>query len=158
MADQKISSMTYAIFLAGTERVPIVQAGTNFSASTLQISQLSARPYKVYTAYINQSGTSAPVATILENSLSGPIVWTRSGTGIYIGTLVAAFPSANIWIAPSVTGATLVLIGASTFAQFQVERLTDDTIRIENSSGTAASQSSADGLLINFPIEVRVYN
>lgn len=47
--------------------------------------------YKVYTALLNQSGTDAPVATVLENTLGGTPVWTRSSTGNYICTLTGAF-------------------------------------------------------------------
>jgi len=48
------------------------------------------RGYKIYTALLTQVGTSAPTATVLENTI-GDIVWTRSGTGEYIGTLASAF-------------------------------------------------------------------
>jgi hypothetical protein len=47
--------------------------------------------YKVYTALLTQSGTGAPVATVLENTLGGEVVWARGGVGNYTGTLVGAF-------------------------------------------------------------------
>jgi len=46
-----------------------------------------------YRATLVQTGTTAPVATVLENSLSGTVVWTRTSAGIYVGTLAAAFTS-----------------------------------------------------------------
>ncbi len=49
--------------------------------------------YKVYTALLTQSGTDAPVATLLGNNTIGDIVWTRSGEGLYEGTLLGAFPA-----------------------------------------------------------------
>lgn len=49
------------------------------------------RPYKVYTALLSQAGTSAPTAVVLENTLGGVPVWTRTGAGIYRCTLVGAF-------------------------------------------------------------------
>lgn len=52
-----------------------------------------ALPYKLYVAHITQSGTNAPVATVLENTLGGTIVWTRTSAGTYLGTLVGAFPT-----------------------------------------------------------------
>lgn len=55
-----------------------------------QVKSIS-RPYKVYTAFLTQSGTSAPVANVFENTLGGTIVWTRDSTGIYSGTLANAF-------------------------------------------------------------------
>jgi len=49
--------------------------------------------YKVYTALLTQSGTSAPTATVLENNLGGTVVWTRTGGGSYVATLSGAFTS-----------------------------------------------------------------
>lgn len=42
--------------------------------------------YKIYTAILNQTGTNAPVAIVLENNI-GNIVWNRLDVGIYNGTL-----------------------------------------------------------------------
>lgn len=39
--------------------------------------------YKVYTALLTQSGTNAPVATILENTLGFVPSWTRTAAGTY---------------------------------------------------------------------------
>lgn len=49
--------------------------------------------YKIYRVLLNQSGTSAPVATILKNTLDGTPVWSRSSPGIYNVTLNGAFPA-----------------------------------------------------------------
>lgn len=46
---------------------------------------------KVYRALLSQSGTDAPVATVLENSLGGVPVWTRANPGEYLLTLASAF-------------------------------------------------------------------
>ena len=57
--------------------------------------------YKSYVAIMNQSGTSAPVATIVKNDI-GNIVWTRNSSGIYYGTLSGAFTvNKTICIAPN---------------------------------------------------------
>lgn len=48
-------------------------------------------PYKVYTAIVTQSGTNAPVPTILENTLGATPTWTRAGAGNYKITLTDAF-------------------------------------------------------------------
>lgn len=39
--------------------------------------------YKVYTALLDQSGTSNPVATVLENTFGISFNWTRAGDGNY---------------------------------------------------------------------------
>ena len=51
----------------------------------------SGASYKVYTALLTQTGTDAPVATVLENTLGGTVVWTRDDAGSYLGTLSGAF-------------------------------------------------------------------
>lgn len=45
---------------------------------------------KVYRALITQTGTGAPVADVLENTI-GDIVWTRINAGVYEATLAGAF-------------------------------------------------------------------
>jgi len=47
---------------------------------------------KVYVALLTQTGTDAPVATVLKNTLGGEVVWTYDSVGQYNGTLTDAFP------------------------------------------------------------------
>lgn len=55
------------------------------------------KPYKVYKALLTQSGTDAPVATVLENTLGGNPIYVYvgngnfeiNGTGLFDGTVVA---------------------------------------------------------------------
>jgi len=44
-----------------------------------------------YTNGSTLTDTSAPVATVLENTLSGTPVWSRTGVGTYLGTLTGEF-------------------------------------------------------------------
>jgi len=59
---------------------------------------------KLYIANLTQTGTSAPTASELVNTV-GAIVWTRTSTGVYVGTLTGAFsPVADTAITmPSMT-------------------------------------------------------
>jgi len=41
------------------------------------------RPYKVYTAILFQYGSDAPVATVLESTLSNAVSWVRTEAGVY---------------------------------------------------------------------------
>jgi hypothetical protein len=59
------------------------------------------KPYKVYTALLTQSGTTAPVATVLENTI-GNIVWSYSTPGSYLATLTGAFTNGKTFV--SITG------------------------------------------------------
>jgi hypothetical protein len=43
----------------------------------------AALPYKVYTALLTQTGTDAPVAIELENTLGGPVTYSRTEAGSY---------------------------------------------------------------------------
>lgn len=65
-----------------------------------------ARPYKVYTALLTQTGTDAPVATVLENTLGGTPVWSYSAVGDYTLTATGLLTSAKT---------TLTLNGANQF-------------------------------------------
>ncbi len=70
--------------LAGTgTRQVVADASGNLSATTPQ-------PLK-YVALLTQTGTSAPTATVLENTLGGTVVWSYTSVGNYTGTLSGAF-------------------------------------------------------------------
>lgn len=102
--------------------------------------------YKSYVALISQTGTSAPSVTILENTI-GDIVWTRFALGDYRGTLTGAFPSGKvICLSNQIDMLTMTLI----------QRKNNDVISIN--TGTPATTTVADGLLVNTSIEIRVYN
>ena len=101
--------------------------------------------YKVYTALLNQSGTAAPVATVLENTLGGTVVWSRTTSGIYFGTLSSAFTNNK----------TFITFSGNPGAQNSVDtsRLGSNTVQI-----ITYQSSSADDNLLNGSFEIRVYN
>lgn len=57
---------------------------------------IAAQP-KVYGALLTQTGTDAPAATVLENTLGGAVVWTHVADGVDR----CVFPSA-IWTIPTI--------------------------------------------------------
>jgi hypothetical protein len=74
----------------GTEdQILAKDSNTNFDCKW--VNPPAVAPYKVYSALLSQSGTSAPTAIVLQNTLGGNIVWTREGVGVYKGTLAGAF-------------------------------------------------------------------
>lgn len=106
--------------------------------------------YKSYIALITQTGTNAPVATVLSNTLGGTVIWTRADLGRYTATLTGAFPAGKTWpIAPIKNNAVLESVLIIAFL-----RLNDNEVRLE--SGMDGDQ--VDDLLLNAPIEIRVYN
>jgi len=125
---------------AGTNNLTI--ANTNFVTGAIA----TAKPYKVYTAILTQTGTSAPVATVLQNTLGGTPVWTRTSTGLYTATLTgfftpnktALFASVQYFgaaVSPLYTGTDVV--GIQTF-------ITSTGVLSDNINGAT--------------IEIRVYN
>jgi hypothetical protein len=80
---------------------------------------------KTYVALLTQTGTDAPVATVLENTLGGEVVWTYAAPGDYRGTLVGVF-TANKTIFP----APLLYPGASVNSNSAVQRIDADSIAV----------------------------
>lgn len=58
-------------------------AGNTVVIDTNSGTPVDSRPYKVYSAIFTQSGTSAPAVTVLENTFTGGLIWSRTGTGNY---------------------------------------------------------------------------
>ena len=114
------------------------------------------RQYKKYVALLTQSGRSAPVATVLENELSGDVVWTRNAIGSYNGTLVGEFADMNKFfgIVGNGTGITF----KHTFKQISLERWDNNSVRIGTGNGDLSVPTSVDDVLSNTSIEIRVYN
>jgi hypothetical protein len=85
---------------------------------------------KRYVALLTQSGTSAPTATVLENSLEGVPVWSRVSSGIYLLTLASAF-SANTVIPNDYTlSIDGVVLSTFTFEKTSTSVLTLETIDV----------------------------
>lgn len=111
----------------------------------------AARPYKVYTALLTQSGTSAPVATVLENTLGGSVIWTRDDVGIYFGTLTGAFTAGKCFPYSFTSPSNWNAYTSST------ERNDDDSIvvALEDSAGVPLEISALSN---GTYVEIRVYN
>lgn len=103
------------------------------------------RNYKVYTALLTQSSTSAPVATILENTL-GNVVWGYTSAGVYTATLVGAFPAATTYYTKilDVVEGEVNLEGV-----LKANRTSNDVITIYT--------DATNGLLSATPIEIRSF-
>ncbi len=108
------------------------------------------RPYKVYTAILNQSGTSVPTAIVLENTLGQTPTWSRNQIGQYTLTVTGSILTldktisiiSNGWVGTAVTNSHPV----------NANSVVVDTYSTIDSSGRL------DNLLSKTPIEIRVYN
>lgn len=103
-------------------------------------------PYKVYTALLSQTSTNAPVATILENTLGGTVVFSYSGVGSYVATLTGVFILNKTWCSITSTASADVTVTAG--------RSSDNTVNINSFlSGTLTNSIMSPTCL-----EIRVYN
>jgi hypothetical protein len=106
--------------------------------------------YATYRAIVNQEAGLDPVATVLENSLEGTPVWTRTGEGAYDMTLAGAFAAAKTWVN---LAAFSFYPAAFTDNRIQFKRLSDDVIRM-----TIPNEGlPPDGTMVNAMVEVLVY-
>ena len=106
------------------------------------------RPYKVYTALLTQSGTNAPVATVLENTIPGfSITPNRSFTGLY---------QLNCTPALDINKVYFDVINTQVFSGFIISKeiTVGDIVQISTKNGSTPT----DGILSRTPIEIRVYN
>lgn len=104
-------------------------------------------PYLVYSALLTQSGTSAPTASVLQNTLGGTLVWTYNGVGDYLGNLTGAFPDAD---------KVFMLIGPGTTSakEFQVDYDSDNRIRVRSYDN---ANNPYNNKLTKTAFELRVY-
>jgi hypothetical protein len=144
MAKVKISDLDVAAALDGTELVELEQGGTSVKCTTQDIADLGGGGYLKYVALLTQTGTDAPVATVLENTLGGTVVWTRSGAGVYAGTLSGVFTENK----------TAIFLGAAAgnIIQYGFVDSTNYILLLTTEGGVAVDEK-----LFLTPIEIRVY-
>lgn len=114
---------------------------SNFGTST----------YKVYTALLTQNGVNAPTDVVLENTLGGTPTFTYISIGVYEMTLNGSFNSSKTWV---VGGSADVNAGSGSLATLDIRRLNDNIIQLR----TYDDFLSADSMLVNTSIEIRIYN
>jgi len=150
---------TYKLDVSGTGRftgdviVPDEAYGVSWNAS-LEVPTKNAVydkietiiPYKVYTALLTQTGTSAPTAIVLENTLGGTVVWTRLSTGTYVGTLASAFTVNKT--AAFITSGSSVAITSTVWS---------DTVNTVKVATTIMSGAISDSLLVQASVKIIVY-
>lgn len=109
------------------------------------------RPYKVYSALLSQTGTSAPTSVILENTFPSAIVWAFSSAGSFVGTLTAAFVEnkTQCWIEQSSTDTA----PGTSFKR--IVRTGANTVQIDCSD---VEGNPLNDVIVDTPIEIRVYN
>ena len=105
--------------------------------------------YKKYIALLSQSGTNAPTATILENTI-GDIIFNYIAVGSYEAVLVGQFLANKTWV---VGGSADISAGTGDFATLDIKRFDDDTITLT----TFDNFTPSNNMLFETSIEIRVY-
>jgi len=172
MADKLLSQMNALTPNALTDKLYATDsAGANEGSTTKQDIVDLATPYKTYVAFLAQTAQDAPVANVLENTLGGTVVWTRSGAGRYIGTLSGAFTADKTMINNFSTSSALDVdqmqvlwdtSGAQANGYYKFYRVDDDSVemRLFDSSASLGTIDFSDIMAAgrDIPINIRVYN
>lgn len=139
--------------LTGTPTSPTATAGTNttqIATTAFVLANSGARPYKVYTALLNQTGTNAPTASVFENTLGGTITFSRTSSGNFLATSTVTLSALKTAIF-----ANNSLFSPSSLPKSVIAGLaTSTTIQIQSFEGS----TFADGLINSMFYEIRVYN
>jgi hypothetical protein len=122
--------------------IPILRPPYNEGLATFETVSNLINPYKVYTALLTQTGTSNPIAYVLQNTI-GEIVWTRNSAGVFYATLTDAFLEFQTWCNITVPSSSYTLPIAA-------RRNSNDVCIFEYEDGVGS------GLQVS--IEIRVYN
>lgn len=133
--------------LAGTEYLLVVQSGTAKKCESEDVGGGGAS-YLKYVAMLTQTGTDAPTATVLENTLGGTVVWSYSDAGVYIATLSGVFTESKTYCIAGNNTSGFLIFGKS------VELPGENSLLLQTnaSDGTPANDS-----LYQTAIEIRVY-
>lgn len=104
-------------------------------------------PSLIYKALLTQSGTSAPTATVLENTLGGTVTFGYISTGVYTVNCTSCFASNKTFVLMNsgVNGAYVNGINLSTTSQFFINTTSNTTGSAADSGNNATA------------FEIRVY-
>jgi hypothetical protein len=108
---------------------------------------------KMYTALLSQSGTDAPVATVLMNTLGGTVVWARTGVGVYTATLAGAFTENKTFL-PNVS---ILSDGGIPTGSIVVSRFSPNIIKLESFNNAGDPEEIGIYLLNPFSIQIIVF-
>lgn len=110
---------------------------------------------KRYVALLTQAGTDAPVATVLENTLGGTVVWSYDDVGSYTAMLSSAFPSLKTFFGfGGLEGAANSGGGNPMGAGTGLSRISNNAVHLAVTDGASNPQNNyIDG----WSIEIRVY-
>lgn len=114
-------------------------------------------PFKVFTAVVSQSGTNAPVITVLENTLGATVAPSRLSTGQYFLTFSQDLISTKGYF--SIVNGARPVVGQTPAVRFGID-CASNSIALSSSiySPSLNLYELSDGLFDEISIEARVYN
>jgi hypothetical protein len=142
----------------GTEDSPLKVDTSRVATAYDLAGAASGASYDVYTALLTQSGTDAPVATVLENTLGGTVVWSYESTGTYRATLSGVFTSGKTAVPglPNIDDNTRRAYVNNDGDEYRIGCAAVSTSILELSI-TDGSGSFSNGVLGSYFFEIRVY-
>ena len=111
--------------------------------------------YKVYTALLTQTGTNAPVATVLENTLGYNISYSYSNVGRYQANFSNSIDTNKVLVQ---IGNNTIYDGLSFFISDVVSNEFSINTLENKVTGGIFQTPGINGVLKKTPIEIRVYN
>ena len=102
--------------------------------------------YTVYVARLNAGAGAVPTVNIIQNTTGLTFTWTRSGAGIFVGTVAGT---------PLVQNKFWAQIGAKVPELPGIVWLSTDTVRINNVNSSNAA--AVDGIQEAY-LEIRIYS
>jgi len=120
----------------------------------------AARPYKVYSALLTQSGTSAPTVIVSENTI-GNVSYQRYRVGQY-GIVFSDYSNVvanKVWVLPS-TNSTVYYDNSGSASKIIQAYFNNNTVYIDTylfDSFTNLLWNSTEANFVKLPIEIRIY-
>jgi len=108
-----------------------------------------------YVATLTQSGTDAPVAHVIHNTI-GEIVWQRNNVGRYQAVLTDGFPVGHV----TAKGCTFIerVNEHLIVAEFDINASDSDTLQFSVQSRDSGYAQGVEDVLLDTPIEITVYS
>ena len=136
------------IFLYGQTNSPTYNALVSPIIAAGDISAETFNGVKVYRAILTQTGTSAPSATVLSNSI-GELSWVRDSVGVYRVTSDSLFTVGKVYCLNNI-------ISAVNSTAYEVAPMDVTQIKFRTVSSLATGTLS-DDIFLNTFIEIRIY-
>jgi len=158
-------TVTTSDLILGVDTSTSKNTTKTFSAGDIASLASGSTAYDSYVALLTQTGTAAPVATVLSNNLTATLTWARTGTGIY--TLSNNLTATLTW-ARTGTGIYTLTANAATFtANKTIVFLNpgNDTTAVlippivwtRTSDTVLTFTTGVDAAITNGSLEVRIY-